>query len=254
MNCYELKMQWKAEEDFAFQGWDFSHIDSRMDIDELPWDYEEILRRYLKPTDRLLDMGTGGGEFLLTIGHPHELTSVTEAYLPNVELCMRRLTPLGITVAQTYDDDHLPFADESFDIVLNRHESFDPAEVHRVLKPGGYFITQQVGSANNNDLSAKLIEGFVPQNSQNCLSHWLTVLEKLKFSILTASEAFPVERFFDIGALVYYAKIIQWEFPNFSVDTAFDRLCACQQELEKLGFVKGTAHRFIIAAKKVVEI
>lgn len=250
MNYDKLKEQWKAEEAFAFQGWDFSHIDDRMTIDKLPWDYEAILRKYLKPTDRLLDMGTGGGEFLLMLGHPHELTSATEAYPPNVELCRRRLSPLGITVAQTYDDDKLPFADECFDIVLNRHESFDPAEVHRVLKPGGCFITQQVGSANNNDLSAKLIEGFQPPNSQHCLSHWLTVLEKLKFSIITASEAFPTERFSDVGALVYYAKIIQWEFPNFSVDTAFDRLCDCQRELEKFGFVKGTAHRFIIAARK----
>lgn len=251
MNYDKLKEQWKAEEDFAFQGWDFSHIDGRMDTDELPWDYETMLRQYLNPTDRLLDMGTGGGEFLLTLGHPYELTSVTEAYPPNVKLCRCRLSPLGITVAQTYDDDKLPLADESFDIVLNRHESFDPAEVHRVLKPGGYFITQQVGSANNNDLSEKLIEGFEPPNSRNCLSYWLPVLEKLDFSVITADEVFPTERFFDVGALIYYAKIIKWEFPNFSVQTAFDRLCDCQRELEELGFIKATAHRFIIAARKI---
>ncbi len=251
MNYDKLKEQWKAEENFAFQGWDFSHIDGRMQTDELPWDYETTLRQYLKPTDRLLDMGTGGGEFLLTLGHPHELTAVTEAYPPNVELCRHRLAPLGITFAQTYDDDDkLPFADESFDIVLNRHESFDLAEVHRVLKPDGYFITQQVGYANNNDLSAKLIDGFEPPDPGHCLEYWLTELERLNFSVLTADEAFPTERFADVGALIYYAKIIQWEFPNFSVDTAFDRLCDCQRELEKFGFIAGTAHRFIIAARK----
>ena len=35
---------------------------------------------------RLLDMDTGGGEFLLSLGHPFERTAATEGYPPNVEL------------------------------------------------------------------------------------------------------------------------------------------------------------------------
>lgn len=250
MNYNKLKEEWKAEETFAFKGWDFSHIDGRWSCEDLPWDYETILRQYLKNTLRLLDMGTGGGEFLLTLNHPHNLTIVTEAYPPNVELCKNKLSPLGITVAQTYDDNKLPFDDETLDIIINRHASFDPFEVNRVLKSGGYFITQQVGCTNNNDLSKKLINGFKLPASEHCLNRYLSIFDNLGFSIIKADEAFPVERFFDVGALVYYAKIIEWEFPNFSVDTCFDELCDCQRELEKTGFIQGTAHRFIIAAHK----
>lgn len=148
MNDNDLKEQWKSEESFTFQGWDFSHIEGRWASGILPWDYWETVLSFLKSTDKLLDLGTGGGEFLLSLGHPFTLTSVTEAYPPNVELCKENLAPSGVTVMQTYEDDRLPFEDRSFDIVINRHESFDPAEVGRVLKKGGYFITQQVGGEN----------------------------------------------------------------------------------------------------------
>ncbi len=32
-----------------------------------------------------------------------------------------------------------------FDLILNRHESYHPGEIARVLAPGGTFLTQQVG-------------------------------------------------------------------------------------------------------------
>ena len=70
-------------------------------------------------------MGTGGGEVLLEIDHPHENTYATEAYLPNFAFCQQQLSSLGITVKQIFEDDKLPFEDETFDFVINRHEFFD---------------------------------------------------------------------------------------------------------------------------------
>lgn len=98
MDLIELKKEWESEEEFSFKGWDFSHISGRWKSEDLPWDYYSIVTPYLKATDTLLDMGTGGGEFVLSLGHPHDLTSITESYEPNVELCNRELAPLGITV------------------------------------------------------------------------------------------------------------------------------------------------------------
>ena len=136
----KLMEEWiKEEEKFSLIGWDFSYVAERWVTENMPWDYGKIIKSTLKNADILLDMGTGGGEFLLTLEHPYEKTYVTEAYLPNVELCMSKLAPLGIIVAQTFDDDELPFDNETFDIIINRHESFDISEVSRTLKPGGYF-------------------------------------------------------------------------------------------------------------------
>ena len=90
---------WKAEETHAFSGWDFSHLDGRQDYDPLPWDYRAEVQNGLLESHRLLDMGTGGGEFLRTLAHPFANISATEGYAPNLALCRAQLEPLGVRCA-----------------------------------------------------------------------------------------------------------------------------------------------------------
>lgn len=251
MNLEQLKSYLKKEEEQAFKGWDFTYLDGRWSNEKLPWNYKRILLNYLNPSDKLLDMGTGGGEFLLTLNHPYKLTSVTESYLPNVNLCHDTLSPLGIDVRQVFDDRRLPFDADTFDIIINRHESFNIGEVKRILKNGGYFITQQVGGCNNNDLSHKLIDDFIPQFINHDLEHCRELLINEGFDVMLEEEAFIQIKFYDLGALVYFAKIIEWEFPGFSVDSCFNNLCKVQNELIENGYISGIEHRFIIVAKKI---
>ena len=239
-----LRELWLAEEAASFQGWDFSRLDGRMTEEPLPWDYRELLGRYLRPEHKLLDMGTGGGEFLLSLGHPAPNTCVTEAYPPNIRLCQERLAPLGITVRAIVDDDVIPYDDAAFDVVLNRHESFDAREVYRVLKPGGVFITQQVGGQNNRGLSARLLGDLPALENPHDLASNLSRLRDAGFDLPHSGEAFPLARFSDVGAVVYFAKIIEWEFPGFSVERRFDALLRLQGELEERGFVESRGHRF----------
>ena len=198
MDYGELKILWKAEEARTFAGWDFSLLDGRWESAPLPWDYRTLVLSALKPDDMLLDMGTGGGEFLLTLGHPYARTAVTEAYPPNVTLCQKKLQPPSITVTPVTEDNYLPFKDGNFDIVINRHESFDAAEVYRILKPGGRFITQQVGGRNDADLSRRLIEGFRPQFPDHTLENNVEALRACGFKILQAAQHTSSLRFFDI--------------------------------------------------------
>jgi len=246
----ELKALWKAEEACAFKGWDFSRLEGRWQSMPLSWDYRTHVLSDLDPDDWLLDMGTGGGEFLVTLGHPHNHTAVTEAYAPNFALCKKRLEPLGIQVEQVTDDRCLPFDAARFDIVINRHESYDAAEVYRILKPGGRFITQQVGGRNDADLSARLIDGFAPQFPDHTLENNLMALRECGFDILQSAQAVSPLRFFDVGAVVYFAKIIEWEFPGFSVDACFEALCGLQSELDEKGYIEATEERFLIDAVK----
>jgi hypothetical protein len=115
MNYEELKQTWTEEEQHAFHGWDFSHLQARWQREPLPWDYKSIVMEHLHPADRLLDMGTGGGEFLLSLGHPHENTAVTEAWPPNIRLCLEKLAPLGILVHPVREEAPLPVADGNND-------------------------------------------------------------------------------------------------------------------------------------------
>ena len=251
----QLKSKWKHAEAQAFSGWDFSYIAGQMISEPLPWDYKNIVTQYLKSDYELLDMGTGGGEFLLTLDHPYHLTSVTEAYPPNIEICKNKLVPLGITVQAITDDHHLGFKDESFDIIINRHEAFDPRELYRLLRPEGYFITQQVGGLNNSDLSRKVgITRCTGDSEHNYSEHHLTnnldLLRKAGFKVLVSNECYPKVTFVSVEAFVYFAKIIEWEFPHFSVESCFEQLCELQGELERNGYILGTEHRFMIVAQK----
>lgn len=83
MDDKKWKGVWLEEERNSVQGWDFSRLDFRWRRDSLPWDYRSVVLEYLRPADRLLDLGTGGGEFLLSLGHPWGRTAVTESWPPN---------------------------------------------------------------------------------------------------------------------------------------------------------------------------
>ncbi|PXX81489.1 class I SAM-dependent methyltransferase [Dielma fastidiosa] len=251
MDFTELKKQWLAEEQASFKGWDFSHIRGRWMDEQLPWDYEQLLRRYLSCEHQLLDMGTGGGEFLLSLNHPYSQCSVTEGYEPNVQLCKERLEPLGITVRKIENPLHIPYPDASFDLVINRHEAYDFKEVYRILKPGGTFITQQVGGKNDDDLVAKL--GCVKElpdpktfDLQNAMHYAL----QASFNVELGYEAFTPIEFYDVGAFVYFAHIIEWEFGGFQVESHFDQLCTLAQELAEHGCIRGSEHRYLLVLKK----
>jgi len=72
MDINEWIKNWKAEEEIAhIRGWDFSHIEGRYTEQEnLPWDYRSVIREYLQDDRKLVDIDTGGGEFLLSLNHP----------------------------------------------------------------------------------------------------------------------------------------------------------------------------------------
>ena len=250
MDREQLLSQWREEAARGMSGWDFSHIQGRCTVETLPWDYPQVVREFLRPGVRLLDMGTGGGEFLLTLGHPGEHTTVTEGYPPNVQLCRQRLEPLGIRVVEACGEDPLPLESERFDVILNRHEDFRAEEIFRLLKPGGVFLTQQVGGQNDNDLSRVLIPGFVPQYPHHTLANNRRLLEEAGLVIREAKEHFSPIRFFDVGALVYFAKILPWEFPGFTVDGCLETLFRLEEQRRRDGFVEGTEHRFLLLAEK----
>ena len=250
MDTNECIVMWKAEENIAhIKGWDFSHIEGRFAEEKLPWDYHQIILEHLKPEMRILDMDTGGGEFLLSLNHPYKNTAATEAYPPNVELCRQTLLPLGIDF-RPGDGKKPPFEDTSFDLVINRHGDFDAREIHRILKPGGLFITQQVGAENDREL----VELLCGKNELPFSEQYLNIATKkfrdAGFTILDARECFRSIKFIDVGALVWFARIIQWEFSNFSVDTCIDGLLNAQKLLEQKGCIEGKNHRFLLIAQK----
>lgn len=253
MNKTDLYNFCKYEESIAYiHGWDFSHLDNRFTEEtDLPWNYDEIVRSYLSINDNLLDIDTGGGEYVLSLGHPFDKTGATEGYAPNIALCRKTLLPLGIDFRATTDYSNLPFNDAEFDIVINRHGNYDVHELYRVLKPNGIFITEQVGENNDRELIDLLLPDIKKKKTKGLyLSAQQTLFESNGFQILKAAEAYRPIKFFDTGALVWFARIIQWEFPDFCVDKCFDRLLKAEDILNRNGCIEGTIHRYLLVVKK----
>lgn len=250
MKTKQLKETLLQEEARAFSGWDFSYLKGRWKDEQISWDYSKIIKKYLKPDRKLLDMGTGGGEFLLTLQHPYENTYVTEGYEPNVALCRKKLSPLGICVKKINSVEHIPYEDNMFDIVINRHEDYDIKEVKRVLKEGGIFITQQIGKENDIDLVRRVCKNTKIQTTGKDLKQAIEEAREQALQILMQKEAITPILFYDLGAFVYFAKIIEWEFIDFSVETCFDELLVMQKEIETKGYLQGSEHRYLVVLRK----
>lgn len=253
MNKEALLKAWLHEEEIAhIHGWDFSHIRGKYEEQrDLLWNYEELVRQYLRPEMKLLDIDTGGGEFLLSLNHPYANLAATENYPPNIGLCEKVLSPLGIDFRAADGGGILPFADQSFDMVINRHGNFWPEEIWRVLKNGGVFLTQQVGAENDRELVELLLKDVpaLPFPDQY-LRIAQAAFESAGFSIIKGQETFGLIKFWDVGALVWFARIIEWEFPGFNVRDCLENLYRAQEILDSKGVIEGRTHRFLLIAKK----
>ncbi|AAU22338.1 MULTISPECIES: class I SAM-dependent methyltransferase [Bacillus] len=239
--------------DKPFSGWDFSFIEDtgRMKSDLLSWSYGSMALSLIQDSESMLDMGTGGGEFLSKLGPFPSSAYATECYLPNVPVAKERLTPLGVQVVQIDDDEDLPFESGQFDLIINKHESYSVQEVRRILSKGGRFLTQQVGGLDCEEINEKL---GVPLNEE--FKDWdletaLKEMEKHDFKILKSREECPTQRFYDIGALVYYLKAIPWQALGFEVNQYKDELYEIHKMIEEKGYFDVTQYRFMILAEAV---
>lgn len=242
-----------------FSGWDFSYLRGRMSEGGVRWDYSDRVRRRLSTVDAVLDMGTGGGELLSTLTPLPPRTVATEAYPPNVEIARARLVPLGVEVvaiegapdnldiAPGEGVGSLPFPDESFPLVINSHESYYPAEVHRILQRGGSFITQQVGGEHNQELN-RLLGAASGYGARWNLTFAVWQLEEAGLQIVDALEEYPETVFADIGALVYYLEAIPWQVPDFTLERYRDRLAAIHDRMIRDGGLRIRGHFFFLEA------
>jgi len=246
----EFERYKKEAEKAAFSGWDFSFLKGRFIEKDLSWNYREIVKSKIRKSDVLLDMGTGGGEFILSLkDFLPASTFATEGYKPNIQIATKTLAPLGIDVIEIENDENLQFENETFDLIINRHESYSCKELNRIIKRGGLFITQQVGDMDNIELNH-----FFDDNSRDendwCLSGAVEELKKNGIKIKYKKEEFVDSRFLDIGAIIYYLKVITWQIPGFKIEENLGKLKELHQKIKKESGFSTRQHRFIIVGEK----
>lgn len=240
--------QWTRDAEAPFVGWDFSYLGGRLAEDEPPWDYVGLARAAVGRAHDILDVATGGGEVFASLApFPGRATAV-EGHVPNLAVARRRLAPLGVEVFEGNTASGMPFGDGAFDLVLNRHGGFRSGEMHRILKPGGVFLTQQVGGDNLADLAA--VFGAPLAYPDNTLARVRDAFISLGCEVRRAEAWQGQVTFADVGAVAYFLKAVPWVVRGFGVETHLPALNALQARLDGGQPLAFTYSRFLIEAVK----
>ena len=237
---------WLKDAAAPFSGWDFSYLDGRFEEAEPPWDYPTLARDAVQRAFAILDVATGGGErFAALAPFPGQATAV-EGFAPNIPIARRRLEPLGVRVFEGNTQSGMPFEDGAFDLVLNRHGGFRAAEMHRILKSGGVFLTQQVGGDNLDDLTAAF--GARLAYPDNTLERTADAFAALGCDVELAQAWRGPVTFADVGALAYFLTAIPWVIDGFDVETHAETLARLHRQIQADGPLRFTYSRFLLRA------
>lgn len=244
----EVIAGWRRDAAAPFEGWDFSYLSGRIIEAEPPWSYLALAKAAVDRADDILDVATGGGEVFASLAPFRGRATAAEGFEPNVAVARARLAPLGVPVFPGKASAHLPFGSEAFDLVLNRHGGFRPAEMDRILKPGGVFLTQQVGGDNLFDLVSEFGVDLV--RPANTLARVREDLAALGLEVRRAHDWRGPVRFLDVGAVVYFLKAIPWVVQHFEIDRYLQPLMSLQARIDAGQPLEFTYTRFLIEAVK----
>ncbi len=233
------------------RGWDFSWLEGRAFEERPSWHYSELVAERAPGVAAMLDLQSGGGEMLGRLPRSAPLTVAVEGWRPNVSVAGARLQPLGVhVVAADTDDSVFPFADATFDLVTARHpvETCWP-EIARVLRPWGTFLSQQVGPHSVGELR-EFMMGPQPPGSTRDPESARRSAQDVGLSIVDLRVERPRTVFYDVGAVVYFLRLVVWVVDDFTVDRYRDRLVALHERIQREGRFVAHAARFLIEAKK----
>jgi SAM-dependent methyltransferase len=219
------------------------------------WDYESLVREMACDATAVLDLGTGGGEFVADVRDSLPARVVaTEEWHMNAPVAYRTLTPLGVGVVRARSP-LLPFRDEMFDLVFDRHEELSPAEVARVLRPGGRAVTQQVGPENWIELRRYFPSATEGNRSRmtdfgDIRGQYASGFESAGLTV-TRDEAHDYKAAYGgLGEMVFMLLVTPWTIPDFDVERDLEALLTLEAECSTGDGLVMTWSRFLLVAEK----
>lgn len=232
------------------EGWDFSWFEGRATEERPSWGYARLIGERMRGVGAALDVQTGGGEVLATIAEPPPLLRATESWPPNLEVARRTLGPLAAEVAEAPDAGPLPYDDETFDLVVSRHPTVTIwPEIARVLKPGGSYLSQQVGAGSMHEVTEAMM-GPIPVSDDRGTQTVSAGAEAAGLTVTDLRHESLRTEFFDIAAVVHYLRKVIWIVPGFSADKYRDQLLAVHEQIQRDGAFVAYSKRFLIEARK----
>jgi SAM-dependent methyltransferase len=231
------------------EGWDFSWFEGRATEERPRWGYSRLLGERMARAAAALDIQTGGGEVLARIPHSPPVLVATESWPPNIDVATRNLRPLGAAVVAA-DEDGLPFRGESFDLVVSRHPvTVVWAEIARLLRPGGTYLSQQVGAGSNRELTDFMM-GPQPVDPARSAQVAVAGAQAVSLAVTGLQEQALRVVFYDVGAVVHVLRKVPWTVPSFTVEGYADQLARMHRRIRSHGPFVSHAQRFLIKARK----
>lgn len=235
----------------SVEGWDFSWLDGRATEERPSWGYQRLIGERLPRASAALDVQTGGGEVLAGVPELPPLMVATEGWPPNVAKATRLLHPRGVAVVADADEPPLPFADAAFDLVVSRHPVrawWD--EIARVLRPGGTYLSQEVGPASVFELVEYFLGPLPEARRKRRPEDARAAAVRAGLDVVDLrSERLRIE-FLDVGAVVYFLRKVIWMIPGFTVAAYRDRLRELHAKITTEGPFIAHSTRFLIEARK----
>lgn len=126
--------------------WSFDEFEIKTER-KTNWDMYKLLEEITDENSKVLDLGTGGGEKVLS-KYPTYLKEViaTDFSSEMIKTANKNLKESGrknITF-RIMDNLNMDTPKEYFDVVVARHTPTDPKQIYETLKPNGYLIVQGV--------------------------------------------------------------------------------------------------------------
>jgi SAM-dependent methyltransferase len=232
-------------------GWDFSKLKTISEGEQ--WNfYNEVTQRCNK-SDLLLDIGTGGGEALLSnadaalllVGIDHSVGMIQTAN-DNLE----KSNKPNIRFLQM-DAENITFPEGFFNVVSCRHSEFNAKEVSKVLENDGVFLTQQVSENDKFNIKQAFGRGQAYEIGDGVLMNkYISELDHAGFTDIKSYEFDATEYFQtyeDLVFLLKYTPII----PNFGEnENDFDILQKFINGNQTEKGIRTNSKRFMIIAKK----
>ncbi|SCW80361.1 Methyltransferase domain-containing protein [Paenibacillus tianmuensis] len=231
-------------------GWDFSNV--KCISEGIKWDFYSEVTKICKKSDLLLDIGTGGGEAILSIAEAALLLVGIDQSTGMIETATNNLASSGRANVRflQMDAKKLHFPERSFNVVSCRHSVFYAKEIAKVLMKEGIFLTQQVSENDKLNIKEAFGRGQSLGTNRGTLKHqYITELSEAGFTYIQSFE-FNVVEFYqtveDLMFLLKHTPII----PNFG-QNEFDypilQQFITENQTEK--GIKTNSERFMIIAR-----
>lgn len=231
--------------------WDFGWLEGRAVEDRPSWRYFDRVAERTADVSALLEAQAGVGAMVGALPSLPALSVATEGFPPSVAVAGPRLSSRGVHLVVTSQTRQgLPFADGAFQLVISRH----PVEVWwreiaRVLQPGGTYFAQHVGPHSLRSLSEFLM-GPLPDASTRDPDVERQAAQRAGLVVQSMHVEHPRTAFFDIGAVVYFLRLVPWIVPGFTVSRYRDALQALHTAIQRDGAFETTATRTLVEAMK----